>query len=70
MDPSLGSSLSPAPFETTATPMDSEINARKQPSEDLPQDSPYEWQLVEDKKKTEKREQGNDLDHESDYDCD
>ena len=54
MDPSTSSSLSPAPSETTATPMDSETNARKRPSEDLPQDSLYEWRQVEDKKKRKK----------------
>ena len=54
MDPSTGSSLSPAPSETTVTPMDSETNDRKRPSEDLPQDSRYEWRQVEDKNKQKK----------------
>ena len=56
MDSSPGSSLSPAPSEITATPMDSETNGRKRPLEDLPQDSRYEWQQVEDKKKRKKAE--------------
>ena len=51
MDPSPGSSLSPAPSETTATPMDSETNGRKRPSENLPVDSPYDWQDVCNKRK-------------------
>ena len=37
--------------------MDSETNARKRPSENLPEDSPYNWQEVQDKRKRKKNKE-------------
>ena len=37
--------------------MDSETNARKRPSENFPEDSPYDWQEVQDKRKRQKNKE-------------